>query len=266
MNGKINPVILKLGGSTVTNKSKPYSFLHDEVTRIAREILKADLKELVIVHGGGSFGHPIAHKYKLASGYLRQSQLEGLIKTRQAMSLLNKYITDLLVKEGLRTVSLQPSAFIVTRNFRITAFESTVIVRMLRLGLIPVLYGDVVLDSTRGFAILSGDQIVSKIAEILGSERIILACDVDGVYAADPKIYPKAKLVRKLCWPVFKEKIQINQTAGSDVTGLMKGKLDEMDHILKQNIPIVIVNGLKKGRIYKALKGLTTIGTYLSLK
>lgn len=267
MTRNIKPVILKLGGSVVTDKAKPYSFNSGVVTRIAREILKANLKSLVIIHGGGSFGHPLAREYNLSSGFVKQSQLEGYVKTRQAMTTLNKLITDILIKEDLKIVSLQPSAFIITRNNRITAFETAVIERMLGLGLIPVLYGDIILDSVKGFTILSGDRIISKLACTIGSERVVLACDVDGVYTANPKVYSKAKLIRKITVSELEKKIEVDEEERIfDVTGLMRNKLEEMRYASKQNIPIVIVNGLKRERIYRALKGLNTIGTYITKK
>ncbi len=267
LKGEAKPIILKLGGSIVTNKAKPYTFLDNIVKRIACEIYKAKPEGLVIVHGGGSFGHPIAKKFNLVSGFSRHNQLEGFVKTRQAMVSLNKLIMDELTDAGLKAASIQPSAFIVTRNRRIVTFNIAVIQRMLNLGLIPVLYGDAVIDSVKGFTILSGDQIVTKLALMLKCKRIILACDVDGVYTDDPKTEPKAKLIRKLTLTDLKEKVKTNRASEiSDVTGLMKGKLEELSSILGRDVKIVIVNGLKQERIYKALKQLGTQGTIISLQ
>ncbi|MFH1328895.1 MAG: isopentenyl phosphate kinase [Candidatus Bathyarchaeota archaeon] len=266
MKAQIKPTILKLGGSVITDKSKPYSFLTSVVKRVAREISMAKPDGLVIVHGGGSFGHPLAREYNLAAGFVRHSQLEGFVKTRQAMLILNKLIIEALVDEGIKPVSLQPSAFIITRNGRIVAFDTVILSRMLGLGLTPVLYGDVVLDQVNGFSILSGDQIVSRLASVLGSKRIILACDVDGVYTADPKIHHGSKLVRKLTLPDLKKIKVDNSGRVSDVTGSMAGKLDEMVPALKMGIPVVILNGLKRRRIHTALKGLTPLGTTISFK
>ena len=63
--------ILKLGGSILSDKNIPYSIKWDNLERIAMEIKNAldyyksqnkDIR-LIVVHGGGSFGHPVAKKY-----------------------------------------------------------------------------------------------------------------------------------------------------------------------------------------------------------
>ncbi|UCH38405.1 MAG: hypothetical protein JSV76_06030, partial [Candidatus Bathyarchaeota archaeon] len=49
--------LLKLGGSVITNKEKPCTPNHSVIMRLAHEIKRANITPLVIVHGGGSFGH-----------------------------------------------------------------------------------------------------------------------------------------------------------------------------------------------------------------
>jgi hypothetical protein len=56
-----NLVFLKLGGSLITDKNKPYTSRPDKFTQIAHEIKSAlsrnpDL-QLILGHGPGSFGH-----------------------------------------------------------------------------------------------------------------------------------------------------------------------------------------------------------------
>ena len=66
-------IILKIGGSILTNKDAPESEVDsDSLKRIAREIkssLDNSSKELIIVHGAGSFGHPPAKKYKIGQSF-----------------------------------------------------------------------------------------------------------------------------------------------------------------------------------------------------
>jgi len=127
------------------------------------------------------------------------------------------------------------------------------------------MYGDAVLDLAKGFSILSGDQLVSKLASLFNCEKIILACDVDGVYTADPKLDLKAELIRELTLTDFIEKVKVdNASKASDVTGLMSGKLEEMSRVLKRDTRIIIINGLKPDRIYMALKGLDMPCTVMS--
>ena len=66
-------IILKIGGSSLTNKDSSESEVNFEsLERIALEI-KSSLdngpKQLIIVHGAGSFGHPPAKKYKIGEAF-----------------------------------------------------------------------------------------------------------------------------------------------------------------------------------------------------
>ena len=66
-------VILKFGGSVITDKkSEIPKAKHKALDRICN-ILKDKERNMIIVHGAGSYGHPIAKRYALAEG-LNSSQ------------------------------------------------------------------------------------------------------------------------------------------------------------------------------------------------
>ncbi len=119
-------IILKLGGSVVTDKSVPFSVREDEVRRLAREVSESGV-EVVIVHGGGSFGHPVASEYGLQKGLNEEGQIIGVAKTRMAMEDLNRRIVEIFVDVGLPAVSVQSSAVFECENKRIiSAYMGTV--------------------------------------------------------------------------------------------------------------------------------------------
>ncbi|MBS7631517.1 amino acid kinase, partial [Candidatus Bathyarchaeota archaeon] len=62
-------IILKLGGSVVTEKDKPVTPNKENIKRLSREIAEAGEGELILIHGGGSYGHPVADEYNLSEGY-----------------------------------------------------------------------------------------------------------------------------------------------------------------------------------------------------
>ena len=62
------PIILKIGGSAITDKTGELAAKTEIINRLAEEIKRADLDNLIVVHGGGSFGHPNALKYGLKEG------------------------------------------------------------------------------------------------------------------------------------------------------------------------------------------------------
>ena len=55
--------LLKLGGSLLTDKNQPSSLREDVINRAIEQIIESN-KNIVLIHGGGSFGHPIAKEYQ----------------------------------------------------------------------------------------------------------------------------------------------------------------------------------------------------------
>jgi len=256
--------ILKLGGSVITLKAKPYTANSDAIKMLAGEIRRANVKPLIIIHGGGSYGHPTAAKYHVKEGYKDPSQAMGFSETHQAMVTLNKMVLDALIKAEVPAVTVQPSAFILTDKGRIRSMETDIILTLLKLGIMPVLYGDVVLDSTLGFTILSGDQLVSSLAIKLGADRIIMAIDVDGLYTADPKVDPSARLIPHITpreLRSLQQKMEGIQV--TDVTGGMLGKMLELMPAVEWGVKAIIVNASRPNNLYKVLKGEKVPGTII---
>ena len=132
------------------------------------------------------------------------------------------------------------------------------------MGFLPVMYGDAVLDADLGFAILSGDQLVSYIAQRLNAKRIVIGVDVDGLYDADPKVEKKAKMFTHLTLEKLKKlRKTLGKSAACDVTGGMFGKISELLPAIEQGIPVKIVNATKPNYIYKVLKGEKVEGTLI---
>jgi len=256
--------VLKLGGSVVTRKEKPLTPNLRTIKRLANEISKANVSPLVLVHGGGSFGHPVAEKYGIKDGYRDSSQIMGFSKTHQAMTKLNKLIIDSLISHNIPAVEIQPSSCVVTKAGRIQSIEERPLKKMLEMGFVPVLYGDAVLDSETGFAILSGDQLVSSLAIKLGADHIVIGVDVNGLYTADPKTNSSARLIRHITLKELKNlEHKIEESKVTDVTGGMLGKIFELTSTVEHGIQTIIVNATKPNRVYKALKGEKVVGTII---
>ncbi|KPV62998.1 MAG: Isopentenyl phosphate kinase [Candidatus Bathyarchaeota archaeon BA2] len=261
---KAKPTVFKLGGSAVTRKEKPLTPNLQAIRRLANEISQANVSPLVLVHGGGSFGHPVAEKYGIKEGYKEPSQIMGFAKTHQAMTKLNKLIVDSLINHNIPAVEVQPSSCVVTKSGRIQSMEEKPLIKMLETGFVPVLYGDAVLDLETGFAILSGDQLVSSLAIRLNADRIVIGADVNGIYTADPKIDPSARLIQRITLNELKSlQHKIEGAKATDVTGGMLGKMLELMPAVEKGIRTMIVNATKPNMVYKALKNEKVVGTII---
>lgn len=254
--------ILKIGGSVVTDKRKPLTPNLLAMERLADEILKANRKKLILIHGGGSFGHTVAKEYGIAEGLKEKSQLTGFLKTHEAMVRLNMIFIEKLLEKGLPAFGIAPSSFVVTKSGRIHIFEKRPLKQALKIGLLPVLYGDAVLDINKGFAILSGDQLASFLAEKMSAFKLVMGVDVDGFFTDDPKKNPSARLIPLLTLSeleVFRNRIKESDVI--DVTGGMMGKVSELVSPVSKGIETLIVNASKPGIIYHVLKGENVVGT-----
>ncbi len=259
---KGNLVMLKLGGSVITNKKTPKTPNLGTIQRLAKEVSDADIGSLIIVHGGGSFGHPLAKQHKIKVGYKEPSQIPGFSETHQAMLELNKLVVDALIRRNIAAFSVSPSSFIVTKAGRIQTLCDSALTRLLATGFVPVLFGDVVLDSSIGFTILSGDQLIAFLATKFMAEKIVLGVDVDGLYTADPKTDISAQLIRHIRLQELKGLLHnLEEAKVTDVTGGMLGKMLELIPAIGAGVRAVIVNASKNGNVYKALKGEEVDGT-----
>jgi isopentenyl phosphate kinase len=255
------PLIVKFGGSTITDKRKKFAIKLAALKRLASEVA-AVKGPLAIVHGGGSFGHPVASEYAIANGYKHRGQLMGLSLTHRAMEKLNAKVIDALQRAGLPAVAIQPSACVVVSGGRIKSMELTPVRKFLELGIVPVFYGDAVPDLDRGMSILSGDQLVVYLARKLNASRVILGVDVDGVYTADPKASGDAKLIKTITPFTWRKIRKFLGAAGErDVTGGMAKKVEELLALAKSGIEAEIVNGAKPGVLKRAILGERGLGT-----
>ncbi|MEM2907181.1 MAG: isopentenyl phosphate kinase [Candidatus Odinarchaeota archaeon] len=262
MNDKLT--IIKIGGSVITDKSKPLSVDKKLIRSLACEMDLIKKKKTIIVHGGGSFGHPIAKKYMIAEGLKNAAQIPGVAETSEAMLTLNKIIVDIFLQEKFPVISFSPHDIFITKRGRIYRSFIQPLTSILEIGLIPILFGDVVYDIIQGAAILSGDQIISYLSTKLETERIILGTDTDGIYSADPKKSQSARLIPEIT-PENYRKILINLRTSAansiDVTGGMYGKVKELVKVAKHGIDIYIINAKKPGNLNRILNGFEIVCT-----
>ncbi len=255
-------VFLKLGGSVITDKRQAFAARTDVIRRLGFEIRAAlssqpDLR-LVIGHGSGSFGHQVAHQFQTQAGDIHADSWRGFVETARAAAQLNRIVVDILFAAGVPVVSLQPLASASCQSGEIVSYNTYPLSRVLAAGLVPVVYGDVALDDTKGFTIISTEQIFAHIAETLLPDRIVLAGIVDGVFGADPLIVPDADiypLVTAQTWPRIRN--FLGGSHATDVTGGMASKVQGMLQLVEKlpSLEVLITSGEIPGRVESGLTG-----------
>lgn len=253
--------IVKLGGSVITDKGKAKTVNSKNLERLSAEIASALEREkfdLVIIHGGGSFGHSEAKKYRV---HERLSSF-GWAATHAAMQELNLEVIHALQRKGLNAIEFQTSAVAAKKAGGVEVKSMVLLEEFLRHGLIPVGYGDVVFDDGKGCSILSGDGLATHFARKLRADRVIFCSDVDGVFSADPGAGRGAKLIERISRKNI-EGVALGKSRKTDVTGGMRNKVSELLKLTGYGIKSEIINGLKPGMLKKALLSEKHRGTLI---
>ncbi len=241
-------ILIKLGGSIITNKEKPLSARRKTIDNLAKSLKKIQ-EPIIIVHGGGSYGHYWSVKYDMHTKE-RKYDLRGVSIVKNSMIELNKIILDSFLKNKLKPYCLPPTDF-MTGNKPIPK-KVKEIEKISKSGLIPVTYGDALWYGQNKTFILSGDKIMTHLAKILKPKLCIFALNEDGVYA-DLKS-------KKLIHELKGERPSISENK-MDVTGGMTRKIEEASKISKMGMNVFFVNGNKPERIVKAVKNRKFEGT-----
>ncbi len=121
----------------------------------------------------------------------------------------------------MEAVSIHPLHGCETSDGELIPHSAGHLRRMIELGLVPVIHGDVVMDQVRGACIVSGDQLIRVLAEDLEMDRVGLATDVPGLLAEDGSV------VRELRRSMAHQ-VTIGRSDNIDVTGGMEGKIAEL--------------------------------------
>jgi len=258
--------LLKLGGSLLTDKNIPFSIREEVIKSAIQQIIDSN-KKLILIHGGGSFGHPIAKKYNISQGIniSIENQIFGLTKTHEAMIKFNSQIIEEFLEKKYPALSIQPSSIFIKHLNEISFKSIEPIETSLDLGILPVLYGDIILDKEGNFSIISGDRIILELCKNLKKYsifKVIFAIEKDGIFIENDK-----KIIKLASEISFEEldKIKLADLGNKiDVTGSIKGKLHAIKEICRLNIPVQVINGLTYGNIFKALNNQKLICTSIS--
>ena len=250
-------IIVKLGGAVITKKDEKIPQANIPVIkRLLMEIKDAKERKnfkIIIVHGAGSFGHMLAKKYSLVSGFKDENQIPGFVEVHLSVEKLNKILIQIFKEEKLPAFPFHSSSLFLLDDARISHCNLEAIKEAIDLGLVPVLYGDVALDKKRGFSIISGDDISCYLALKLKAKKLIMVSDVPGVFSSDPKRNENAKLLKELSYEEF-ERISF-ESKPLDVTGAMKNKVLKLFEVAKSGVECRIISGLEKNTLKETLLG-----------
>ncbi len=262
-----NLTFLKLGGSLITDKTRPHTPRPEVIARLAEEVAaacrRAPALRLVLGHGSGSFGHVPARRYATRQGVHSREGWLGFVEVWREAAALDRLVVDALAEAGLPAIPFQPSASVTAHDGKVLAWDVTPLHRALEAGLLPVVYGDVIFDLERGGTILSTEDLFDFLARQLRPQRVLLAGLEQGVWADFPQC---TRLVSEITPENWQQVAPfLGGSAATDVTGGMFSKVQQ-SLALARTIPGLearIFSGVMPGMVERALNG-EPVGTVIS--
>ena len=257
-----NLVLIKFGGSLITNKSEMCSAkleIIDKLSKTISDILNMG-KKVIIVHGAGGYGHIKAKKWRISEGKvldILEDQYKAIEEIRNDMEILNKLIISKLVSYSIDAKSYSPHKNGIGLGLDYTLGEE--FFRLIGEGYVTVTYGDVVESNTeKEFGILSGDDLCEIICNVFKPSHVIFTMDGARGLIDDPSLPNGGNLIRK-----FDPKSQeiVTTKISNDVTGGMSLKLKRAINCHNTGARVSIINGNNVEMILKAICGEDYVGT-----
>lgn len=264
---RLSTIFLKLGGSLITDKNTPFTARHDIIRDIGNQIKDAIARNpdvrLLIGHGSGSFGHAAAKAVGYKEGNLENYNPVDFESIQIAARQLNNILVDELIKIPLPVISFPPSSYIQSKGKEILNWDVGPIRTALESRMLPIIFGDAVIDSELGGVIFSTEELFLYLIDKLQPEKTLIAGKEKGVWADYPN---NQRLIPVLTSENFSRfESSIHSSHSVDVTGGMLKKVQLLFKALeiKPDLEINIFSGEQYLAIFDSISG-KSIGTVIS--
>ncbi|MGI5828117.1 MAG: isopentenyl phosphate kinase [Patescibacteria group bacterium] len=260
----MKPIIfVKIGGSLITDKLKANTLKKHALTVICEEIKLAmeTGKQLIVGHGAGSFAHFPAKKYQTHKGIAGKESCKGIAEVADVAAQLNRIVVRKLIDTGVDAVSVSPLSTMTAKNHELNSICTQSLEEILKHNLLPVLYGDQIIDTEVGCTIFSTEKVLGYLALHLKEkgypiERMIHCGQTNGVYDENGETI---ELINSDNFEQYKK--ALGGSGGVDVTGGMIHKVEETLALAQKGVPGLIIDGIENGSLSRAVRGEKVIGT-----
>lgn len=246
-------IVIKVGTSTLAHSTGRLNIRHvEELVKVLSDLKNAG-HEIVLV-SSGAIG--------MGVGKLNLPGRPADMPTKQAAAAVGQcelmYTYDRLFAAYNHTVAQILLAGVDVHDpHRRTNVHNT-LSRLLELGVLPVINeNDAISTDEIGVVTTIGenDTLSAIVAELVGADLLVLLSDIEGLYTADPRQDPNAKLI-----PVVEEVTpEIEALAGGKGsalgTGGMATKLKAAKLVGAAGCDMVITNGQHPQSLYDIAEG-----------
>ena len=248
----MGPMVVKLGSSIVA----------DERGGVREDVLGRICDELAELHGTGRplivvTSGAIARGMGVMGIPLRPRSIDELqAASAVGQGKLYQVYDELLRARGVPTAQVLLTFFDMSARTHYLNARQT-LRKLLDWGVVPVINEN---DTTTTDEISFGnnDFLAAQVAILLGAELLLLLTDAPGVFTADPRSDPQARLVEEVREFDELEGLDIGHTPSPLGSGGMRSKIVAAEMATAAGISTVIAGGLEPGTIAAAAAGEPT--------
>ena len=252
-------IVVKIGTSTLTHSTGHLNIRRIEQLCACLSDIKNAGHEVIMVSSGAS---------GMGVGKLGLQARPKDIPTKQAAAAVGQcelmYTYDKLFSEYHHTVAqLLITGDDVADDTRHQNFSNT-LNRLLELGALPIINeNDTVATAELGIG--DNDTLAAIVAQSVKADLLVLLSDIDGLYTADPRKDPNAKLIRRV-EKIDEDILALAGVSGSNLgTGGMVTKLQAAKICMACGCDMVITNGNDPRNLYDIVDG-KVVGTTFTEK
>lgn len=238
-------VVVKVGTSTLTHRTGRLNIRR--VEGLVKNL--ADLQNAgheIILVSSGAIG--------LGMSKIGLAERPKDTPTKQACAAVGQcelmYLYDKLFAEySINVAQLLLTKFVLLEDRRKNVQNA--LERVIQLGAIPIVNeNDTVAIDELELEVGENDSLAATVAKIANADLLIIMSDIDGLYDADPRLDPDAKLI-----PVVEElNDDIRKLAGGAGTKMGTGgmitKINAAEIAVNNGIDMIILNGKNPDNLY----------------
>jgi glutamate 5-kinase len=242
-------VVVKLGSSIVADEAgEPRIGVLASLCDEAAERHRAGA-EIVIVTSGA-----IACGMRLMELPMRPTSMEELqAASAVGQGKLYRIYDELLQERGVASAQVLLTFFDMSARTHYLNARHT-LQTLLRWHVLPVINEN---DTTTTDEISFGDNdfLAAQVAILIGADRLVLLTDTGGLYSADPRHDPDARLVEEVTTVEDLEGYDIGMSRSPLGSGGMRSKVVAAEMATAAGIPVTITSGVEREAVAAALTG-----------
>ena len=242
-------VVVKLGSSVVADgDGEPRMDVLGRVCEVLADLHRGGGEAIVVTSGAIARGMRVMDLQQRPStiGDLQAASAVGQGK-------LYRIYDELLRERGVTSAQVLLTFFDMSARTHYLNARQT-LTTLLAWRVLPVINEN---DTTATDEISFGDNdfLAAQVAVLVAAEELVLLTDIDGLFTADPRLHPDARIVSELSDFSALGDLEIGHTTSPLGSGGMRSKVVAADMATAAGISTVICNGLSPDALRAVLAG-----------